>query len=499
MNETWKEIIDQWRGMRVLVIGDVMLDVYIRGSVTRMGREAMAPIVDVQGTEEVPGGAANTAVNAAMLGAEVRLVGVMGIEPEGVRLKELLSRSAVHTEWILQEEEVFTLVKTRVIGNQQMLLRCDTGNTYSLNKRQERSLKHRLESCLDWADVVIISDYGYGTISRSLVRWLKQQSFADKALTVDAKDLLKFAGLPLTAVKPNYEQAIAITHQIPASSTSKRLEQVRRFGEVILSKTKAALVAVTLDKDGALVFERGNGAYRTYAEPVEGQKTIGAGDTYTATLALALGAKASMPMVAEIAAAAARTVVAKDGTSYCTREELMDYSQLLHKTVANRKALAKLANMYRNQGKRIVFTNGCFDLIHRGHVTYLNQAKGLGEVLLVAVNSDESVRRLKGKERPINRLQDRMEVLQGLSSVDHVVSFEEETPIELIKVVRPDVYVKGGDYDLSRLPEAKWVHIYGGRVEILPYLADQSTTSMIQKIKQTMKPGRIAESKLGGL
>jgi D-beta-D-heptose 7-phosphate kinase / D-beta-D-heptose 1-phosphate adenosyltransferase len=359
------------------------------------------------------------------------------------------------------------------------------GARKQLGVKKRNHLKREIEKAFAWAEVVLISDYDYGIITKRLVRWLKKLNWEKKLLVVDAKDVLKYHGLPLALIKPNYEQALTILQKEAKLTSVDRLEQIRRYGERILRKTGAQIAAVTLDKDGALIFERGDGVYRTYTDPVESHMAVGAGDTFAAAMGLSLAAGASMPLGAELAATAARVSVSKEGTSVCTSDDLANYHQMMRKHIINRKQLAQVMELHRTQGKRVVFTNGCFDLLHRGHVTYLNQAKALGDILVVAVNSDESVVRLKGETRPINQLEDRLEVLQGLSSVDHVISFDEDTPIELIKVVRPDIYVKGGDYEVSQLPEAYWVEIYGGTVKILPYLEDQSTTGIITKIQKT--------------
>jgi D-beta-D-heptose 7-phosphate kinase/D-beta-D-heptose 1-phosphate adenosyltransferase len=209
----------------------------------------------------------------------------------------------------------------------------------------------------------------------------------------------------------------------------------------------------------------------------------GAGDTYTSALTLALAVGAQGPAAADIASAAASVVVSKDGTSTCTGEELREYLLGHGKYMDDVSRLRDRARSYREQGKRVVFTNGCFDILHRGHVTYLSHAKMLGDVLIVAVNSDASVGRMKGPTRPIVPLEDRLQVLAAMSCVDHVIAFEEDTPVALIDAVRPDVFVKGGDYTRETLPEAPLVESLGGCVEILPFVEDRSTTGIIERIR----------------
>ncbi len=241
---------------------------------------------------------------------------------------------------------------------------------------------------------------------------------------------------------------------------------------------------MTLDADGVLVLERGRPAHRAYARAVPNARVNGAGDTFVAAFTLALAAGAHTPAAAELASAAAGVVVAKEGTAVCSAAELRESLVAEAKVVADAERLAARLALHRAQGRRVVFTNGCFDLLHRGHITYLNQAKTLGEVLVVAVNSDTSVRRLKGPRRPILPLEDRMQVLSALSCVDYIIPFEEDTPERLIRLLRPDVFVKGGDYRRETLPEAPLVEAQGGVVKILPYLLDRSTSGIIERIRQ---------------
>jgi len=254
-------------------------------------------------------------------------------------------------------------------------------------------------------------------------------------------------------------------------------------GQEILEYTSAKIAAVTLDSEGALVFEHGSPPYRTYASPAHNARAVGAGDTFVSAFALALAAQAPTPAAAELASAAAALVVAKEGTAACSARELREFIAAEGKYLPDRHRLAERLAFLRQQGKRIVFTNGCFDILHRGHITYLNKARALGDVLIVGVNTDASIQRLKGPDRPINTLDDRVQVLAALSCTDHVVPFDEDTPCELIQIIRPDVFVKGGDYTRERLPEASLVESFGGVVHILPLIQDHSTTRIIERIQ----------------
>ncbi len=303
-------------------------------------------------------------------------------------------------------------------------------------------------------------------------------------IVADSKHLDRFRRLNLTAVKPNYNQAVKLLELDKVDGLNGRVEQVIQHGGKILELANAQIAAITLDRDGALVFERDHPVYRTYAHPAPHSAAAGAGDTFVAALTMALSTGAQTPAATEIASAASSIVVQKSGTSTCHIEELKGYFSGEEKVITDTFLLAARVAAYRHQGRKIVFTNGCFDILHRGHITYLNRAKSFGDILIVGVNSDESVKRLKGPARPINPLEDRVQVLSGLSGVDHIVAFHEDTPHELIKVVQPDVFVKGGDYTLDTLPEASLVEELGGEVKILPYIKDQSTTGVIERIRK---------------
>jgi D-beta-D-heptose 7-phosphate kinase/D-beta-D-heptose 1-phosphate adenosyltransferase len=248
--------------------------------------------------------------------------------------------------------------------------------------------------------------------------------------------------------------------------------------------TGAAIAAITLDHSGALVFHSGDETpYRTYARPQPNSRAAGAGDTFTSALAASLACGAPIEHAAELASAAASIVVSKNGTASCAADELKEHFSTHEKFITDNFQLALRVAYYRRAGRKIVFTNGCFDILHSGHTAYLNRAKALGDILIVGLNSDRSVRQLKGPNRPINALEDRAQVLAALSCVDHIVSFDGDTPHDLISMVRPDVFVKGGDYTRDTLPEAGLVEELGGKVVILPYLAEHSTTSVIEKIR----------------
>jgi D-beta-D-heptose 7-phosphate kinase/D-beta-D-heptose 1-phosphate adenosyltransferase len=333
-------------------------------------------------------------------------------------------------------------------------------------------------------DAVVISDYGYGVMTPRVIASLAASAeIGRRTVVVDAKDVTAYRGVRPTAAKPNYSEAVRLLGEPESDESPVRVGQVAGNAERLLELTGARIVAVTLDRDGGLLFERGQAAYRTYTRPNPNSRAAGAGDTFVAALTLALAAGAEVPAAGELAAAAATVVVDKTGTSTCTAAELRAQLQSREKVLADMRSLLSRLAAFEEQGRRIVFTNGVFDILHRGHITYLNRAKALGDVLVVGLNTDESVRRLKGPDRPINSVDDRAQVLAALSAVDLIVPFADDTPADLIRLVKPHVFVKGGDYTRETLPEAPVVESLGGEVRILPYLEDRSTTRIIERVR----------------
>ncbi|MDQ4019460.1 MAG: D-glycero-beta-D-manno-heptose 1-phosphate adenylyltransferase [Actinomycetota bacterium] len=478
-------LVDAFGRLRVLVLGEAMLDTYLEGGSSRLSAEAPVPVVAISARRGVPGGAANGAANARALGAETVLLSVVGDDREADELRAALAAHGVTASGVVVEPGRRTLTKNRVLSSGQLLVRFDDGSPDALAPEIEEQLVARLRSEWRAAGAVLVSDYGYGVLTPRVVRTLAGLQAADpRVVVVDSKDLAAYRDVAVTAVKPNFRQALALLGVEPRESS--RAELVADEGERILELTGASIVAVTLDREGAVVLERGKPAYRTYARRSVESRAMGAGDTWATAFALALAAGAHTPAAAEVASAAADVVVAKDGTALCTAEELRARIAGDDRKVAfDRNRLRDMLAAQQREGRTVVLTNGCFDILHRGHITYLSRAKALGDVLVVGLNSDEGVARLKGPGRPVNPLEDRAHVLAALSAVDHVVPFDEDTPIELVRALRPDVFVKGGDYTREMLPEAPVVEELGGTVHLLPYVEDRSTTGIIERIRET--------------
>ncbi|HEX2979016.1 MAG TPA: D-glycero-beta-D-manno-heptose 1-phosphate adenylyltransferase [Anaerolineaceae bacterium] len=483
-NNNLLRILSSFSGLRVLVVGEAMLDSYIKGTTDHLCREAPVPVVVVKENEDVPGGAANTAVNVHHLGGQVDFLSVVGDDYEGKVLLGMLERHGITTQHVLVQPDRATLAKKRIIASTQMMVRYDQGTTTPIDSASEQRLIEIMTELFPISDAVIISDYAYGIITPGIVHTLTDlQKKNPHIIVADSKELSTYNGLHLTAVKPNYSEALRLL-QLERVTTPERIDQINQHGEAILEKTNAQIAAITLDEDGAIVFERDRPFYRTYAKAAPHTRAAGAGDTFVSAFTLALAAGADTPAAAEIASAAASIVVQKPGTSICSWEELRDSFYGDEKIISDVFYLAARVATYRRQGKKIVFTNGCFDILHRGHITYLNQAKSYGDILILGLNSDRSVRRLKGKGRPINTLEDRSQILAAMSCVDHIIPFDADTPHDLIRIVQPDIFVKGGDYTLETLPEASLVLSLGGQVQLLPYVEDRSTTGMIERIRK---------------
>ncbi|MFN2490000.1 MAG: D-glycero-beta-D-manno-heptose 1-phosphate adenylyltransferase [Actinomycetota bacterium] len=483
MTPTPWERLDSFHHQRVLVVGEAMLDSYLEGASSRLCQEAPVPIVAVSSRSDAPGGAANVAVNVCALGGRARLLSVVGADQAADTVRTGLEGRGVGTEDLVADPRRRTLSKGRVVSNGQLVVRVDEGTTDPVSPEVQAELVARLSAQWAHCDAVVVSDYGYGVVSKDVIDAIASlQRRDERLLVVDAKDPTRYRDAGVSAVKPNYAQVVRLLGR-DLGRGDARLDGVIEGGERLLELTGAHIAAVTLDATGAVVLERDRPPYRTFARPTSDVSAAGAGDTFTSTFTLALASGADMPAAAELASAAAGVVVGKQRTATCSALELREHFSPAAKYIADAARLEDAMECHRRQRRRVVMTNGCFDIIHRGHVTYLNRAKTLGDVLVVGVNSDAGVARLKGPARPINSLEDRVQVLAALSSVDHVVVFDEETPERLIERIRPQVFVKGGDYTLEMLPEADAVRAHGGEVHILSYVEDRSTSGIIERIR----------------
>ncbi|MET1153533.1 D-glycero-beta-D-manno-heptose 1-phosphate adenylyltransferase [Arthrobacter sp.] len=465
---------------QVTVVGDVMLDGWFSGRIERFCREAPAPVVDMTKREYAPGGAANTALNLAALGARVRVVGLIGPDDAGRRLRALLQGAGVDTSGLVEREDVLTTTKYRIIGGDQIMLRLDETVDRVPEEAQER-LAAAVPTALAGSDAVVICDYGTGGLGDA-VRSVLARHRGGRLLVVDAHDPRLWSQIAPDLVTPNAAEAAALLGVTLDPDTDRAAAVASKAGK-LLEATGAGAAVVTLDKDGSLLLMHDGGTHRTWASPVTEKQASGAGDTYVACLTLARAAGLPLSTSLDLAQAAADVVVHRRGTSVCSTTDLAAHLGTFSDAALDAEELGQAVAAERASGRRIVLTNGCFDVLHRGHTRYLTQAKQLGDVLVVALNSDASARRLKGPDRPINAAADRAGIIAALSCVDYVTVFDTDTPIPLIEAIRPDIYAKGGDYSPEMLEETAVVEACGGEVCILDYVADHSTTAVVRRIR----------------
>ena len=476
---------------RVTVVGDVILDRWVRGAVQRVSREAPVPVVDVEHAEECAGGAANTAMNLAALGARVRLVSVLSDDPHGRSLLRLLQDAGVDTSAVLVRAGGTTASKTRVMGENQILVRVDHAAApgMSPDERAHVAAGAALAGA-DAGDALIVCDYDAGLFdddSAARLGELFAAASRPARLVVDAHDLVRWAPLRPDVVTPNARETAALLG-VPSLGQDRHAAAAGAATR-ILAAAAARSAVVTLDVDGTVCLEDGRVTGRTSAVPAIEQQASGAGDTFVAALAVALCAGTDLPRAARFAQRAADVVVGRAGTAVCTASDLSGArppGPLAPDELQNRVARE------RARGRRVVFTNGCFDLIHRGHTTHLQQAKALGDILIVALNDDDSIRRLKGTGRPVTPLAERIAVIEALGCVDYVTSFTDDSPIELLRLLQPEIYAKGGDYTPEMLPETATIREYGGEVRILDYLPAHSTTEIVDRIGRARALGTAA-------
>jgi rfaE bifunctional protein kinase chain/domain/rfaE bifunctional protein nucleotidyltransferase chain/domain len=467
------------RGPTVMVVGDAIVDSWVSGDCTRLCREAPAPVLDVAARRHAPGGAANTAANLAALGAHTVLVAAVGDDEDGRLLLDDLRALGVDVDGVAVVPGRATATKRRLVANGQLLARVDEIDDRPLPAPAAEQVRAAVEAYRP--DAVLVCDYGLGLLDDRLAGTLRAIRPNAGLFAVDAHDVRRWAGLRPDLVTPNHaEAAAALDGDLPddPDAVCDRQADLHRA-------TGADHVVVTMDQRGSVLLTRDQPVHRTWANPVPDRQAAGAGDTFVAATCLASACGLPITTAVELGQAAADVVVHEGGTSVCTTAMLAERLGRFRSAPLRAEQLADRIDGHRLAGRRIVLTNGCFDVLHRGHVAYLNQAKQLGDVLVVGLNSDASVRRLKGPGRPVNDVADRAAVIAALSCVDHVTVFDEDDATRLVELIRPDCYVKGGDYTPDMLPETESVRRCGGQVRILDYLPERSTSAMIDRIRAT--------------
>jgi len=462
---------------RVTVLGASILDRWVHGDVHRVSREAPVPVVEMHELHDAPGGAANTAMNVAALGARPQLLSVVGDDAEGRRLRALLRTGGIDIAGVAVVPGATTVCKTRVVGNEQILVRMDTAAGPRPSPAVEKRWLRGMTSLSD-RDTLLVCDYAPDMLSDAFIERLA----ADRPhcrVIVDAHDLGRWRALRPDIVTPNAQEVGRLLGE-PLPEAGRAAAVAAAAGR-ILSAAQAAHAVVTLDREGTVTLD-GTTPHATIAHPAPEAQAAGAGDTFAAALAVAGAAGFSLTDAADFAQRAADVVVARPDTSVCGLADLSGTGHSSPHAVVDAATLRERLDAEREQGRVVVFTNGCFDILHPGHTAYLAQARELGDVLVVAINDDDSVRRLKGPERPVNRVEDRARVLAALECVDYVVAFAEDSPARLLSLLRPQLYVKGGDYTPEMLDETPVVSAYGGEVRTLGYFPDYSTTSLVERI-----------------
>lgn len=461
---------------QVLVVGDLMLDRYWQGPTSRISPEAPVPVVKVEQHEDRPGGAANVALNVTALGAGVSLVGLVGEDEAGSALEKQLQSARVNCAFSKTSGEP-TITKLRVISRHQQLIRLDFEEPFSNDYADQ--IADATEPLLSNVGVIVLSDYGKGTLS-DCQRLIQQAKAQNVAIMVDPKgsDFARYRGA--TLLTPNLSEFEAIV------GPCKTEEELVRRGKDLAKELELDALLVTRSEQGMTLIRVDKDELHFPARAREVFDVTGAGDTVISTLAAALAAGEDLPNAVALSNIAASIVVGKLGTAAISAPELrraVSKEQGAEKGVVSEEQLLISLADARAAGESIVFTNGCFDILHAGHVGYLEQARAQGDRLVLAINSDESVSRLKGPGRPINPVERRMAVLSGLEAVDWVLYFDEDTPERLLEQVRPDVLVKGGDYGIDGVVGGEFVSSYGGEVRVLSFLDNCSTTAIVEKIQ----------------
>jgi D-beta-D-heptose 7-phosphate kinase / D-beta-D-heptose 1-phosphate adenosyltransferase len=488
----------------VLLVGDFMLDKYVWGEVKRISQEAPIPVINVTSEEVRPGGAGSVANNLAHLGANVYCCGVIGKDDEGKRLLEILNTLGVETDGIVEDCDRPTTVKVRMMGHLQtagrgvqQLLRIDYEKTDDIQEKIQNEIISKIKNKVKHLDVILISDMNKGVVSKQIVetiincgsRALRDGKKQNVPIIVDPRyggDYGDYKGA--TAIAPNrYETELSTGIRITG------IDSLRAAGKKLLEDLSLEYVIITVDKDGMFLYNK-NGEYNLIPTvPKDVYDVSGAGDMVLSVLGFVVGGGNSFEDAAAIANTAAGIEVGKIGTMPISRSEilgeLMGGPNPLYSKIKVLDELEKALNKHRANNEKIVFTNGCFDILHIGHVEYLKFSKRAGDILVVGLNTDESVRAQKGQSRPFVAEDERARLVSALEDVDYVVLFDEQTPESLIRKVKPDILIKGEDWREKGVVGREFVESYGGKVLLAPLVKGVSTTDIVSKVLE--RSGRI--------
>ena len=470
----------QGKSPKILVIGDLMIDHYLWGSCERISPEAPVQVINVGDESMSLGGAGNVINNLNALGAQVDVISVIGNCETSGKLKALLANIKVNTKYLITQNKRITTKKTRIISSQQQVVRYDHESTDEISDESQKSILASFKKLVSNYDAVLLSDYGKGVLTIELTQSLIAiANNKNKKVLVDPKglDYSKYRGsYLLTPNKKEASEATKININDDASLT-KAITQLKTEYDLDVS-------LITLSEQGVAIYDDKLRVHPTVSREVF--DVTGAGDTVLASLGFALACGYKIDAAVEFANLAAGVVVGKIGSAIATLNEIIEYESSLNKSTSDEHIktfdeIASLSKELKARGKKIIFTNGCFDILHIGHVRYLETAKSYGDILILGLNSDRSVTSIKGKGRPINIQLDRAYMLAALEAVDYVVVFDEDTPYDLIKAVKPDVLVKGSDYEGKKVVGQD----IADELKLVEFVDGKSTTKTIEKIRKS--------------
>jgi len=464
---------------KILVIGDLMIDHYLWGSCERISPEGPVPVINIKSESTLLGGAGNVINNLYSLGATVDIISVIGECEASDELKDLLSKINVDTQYLTTQKGRITSKKSRVISSQQQVARYDRESTEEINTKSQAAILNNFKKIVNNYDVILLSDYGKGVLTYDLTQSLIiTANVHQKKILVDPKglDYSKYKGAFL--LTPNKKEASEATNIV--INDSKSLTQALMS---LQKQCNLSYSIITLSEEGVAVFDKELRIHPTQAQEVF--DVTGAGDTVLASLGFALSCNKDIDAAVKFANLASGVVVGKIGSATASLNEIINYESSLNKTSSDKhvKTLDEVTSIVeelKNKDKKIIFTNGCFDILHIGHVKYLEKAKSFGDILILGLNSNNSVRRLKGINRPINSQDDRVYILASLEVVDYVVIFDDDTPFDLIKLIMPDILVKGGDYEGKEIVGQE----IAKEVKLVKFIDGKSTSKIIQRIQK---------------
>lgn len=471
--------LDDIRKIKVLVFGDYMVDRYINGNVSRISPEAPVPVVEVTSQAEKLGGAGNVINNIIALGGQVKVLGCIGNDKAGDFIIKQFTNKNIDTSYFKQFSKVDTIVKTRIVSKNQQFLRIDEEKKEPLPNDYFEIVKNNIEQILSDIDVVVISDYAKGSVTKEISQLLisnaKKKSIP---VIVDPKgnDYSKYKGATLCT--PNVKELSDVVNQKIDTE-----DKITKYGSQLCQDINLDYLVLTRSEKGISVVLKNREKLDFPAIAKEVIDVSGAGDTVVATISLLLGLNFPIDDICKIANSAASVVVSKFGTSTVSFNELIcSLSNTGEFKLITKEVASYIVKDLKEKNKKVVFTNGCFDLLHSGHLSSFKKAKEFGDVLIVAVNSDSSVKENKGDLRPIINQEDRIEMICELECVDYVILMEDKDPSELIKLIKPDISIKGKDWENKYVPEKEIIESYGGEMKFIELEKGKSTTNIINKI-----------------